>query len=150
MASVDSKANITRFVRTENGGLEMGGILCSLQMLEDGIISDINIRDNSFSGFTALIYQTLCTNGRRGLESMESLLAHKPPALPNLQDRKGWTALHWAADCNDPAKLRLLLDYGADKTIRDHDGYRAVDDAMSKNLTECIEVLKNYTPKPRG
>ena len=51
------------------------------------------------------------------VESMESLLAHKPPALVNLQDSNGRTALHLAVySGDDPAKVRLLLDHGADKT----------------------------------
>ena len=139
MSSVDSKDNIRRFVQNK------ADIRISLMMLEEGTISDINIRHFFWANRTALMYQTLCGT----VESMESLLAHKPPALPNLQDRKGWTALHWAADCNDPAKLRLLLDYGADKTIRDNFGLTALYIARSKNQ-ECIEVLESYTPKPRG
>ncbi len=116
MSSVDSKENITAFVRFE------GDIRLALKMLEEGTISDINIRDSSWSDGTALMYQALY--GR--VESMESLLAHKPPALPNLKDRTGYTALHWAVTNDDPAKVRLLLDYGADKTIRSNNGTNSI------------------------
>ena len=141
MSSKDSQENIERFVQFTDG------ILKTLQMLEEGIISDINIRDSSCNDMTALMYQA--RNGT--VEAMESLLAHKPPALINLKDRYGWTALHWAVSSRyDPAKVRLLLDYGADKTIRNNDGETALDVARKNNRTECIKVLGSYTPKPRG
>ena len=141
MSSTDSKENIQRFVRNK------GDIRISLKMLEEGIISDINIRDSSWYDGTALMYQA--EHGT--VESMESLLAHKPHALPNLQDSDGRTALHCAVySGDDPAKVRLLLDYGADKTIRDNNGRTALDYAKTSNRTECIKLLENYTPQLRG
>ena len=141
MSSTDSKENIKRFVRN------YGDIRISLMMLEEGIISNINIRDSSWGDGTALMYQAY----HGTVESMESLLAHKPPARPNLQSRDGITALHRAVYSGDnPAKVRLLLDYGADKTIRNSWGQTALDCAREYNHTECINVLKSYTPKPRG
>ena len=47
----DSKENILKFVRFKDG------ILNTLKMLEEGIISDINIRDSSWFDWTALMYQ---------------------------------------------------------------------------------------------
>ena len=140
MSSKDSQENIQRFVRFTDD------ILKTLQMLEEGTISDINIRDSSWGDYTALMYQA----GYGTVESMESLLAHKPAALIILKDRNGWTALHWAADSYDPAKVRLLLDYGADKTIRNNAGSTALEYARSYDRTECIKVLTSYTPKLRG
>ena len=116
-------------------------------MLEEGTISDINIRDSSYNDGTALMYQAY----HGTVESMESLLAHKPPALPNLQDRRGWTALHYAVDSRyDPAKVRLLLDNGADKTIKTNAGNTALDMARGRGCPECIKVLESYIPKLRG
>ena len=143
MSYVDSEDSIKRFVQNN------ADIHISLLMLEEGTISDINIRDSSYNDRTALMYQA-----RYGtVESMESLLAYKPPALPNLQDRGGWMALHLAVSLGDnPAKVRLLLDYGADKTIvvRNRLGETALDWARRYNRTECIKVLESYTPKLRG
>ena len=86
MSSVDSKENIRRFVQFK------GGILSTLKMLEEGIISDINIRYSGHYDCTALMYQAYYGT----VESMESLLTHKPPALVNLQSSNGYTALHLA------------------------------------------------------
>ncbi len=138
--SVDSKENIERFIRFK------GGILSTLKMLEEGTISDINIRDSSSSDCTALMYQAYYGT----VESMESLLAHKPPALVNLKDRNGFTALYWAVYSEDPAKVRLLLDHGADKTIRNNAGDTALEYARTFIYTECIKVLESYTPMLRG
>jgi ankyrin repeat protein len=142
MSSVDSNDNIARFVRFK------GDIRITLKMLEEGTISDINIRCSSWCDGTALMYQA-----RWGtVESMESLLAHKPPALPNLKNSSyGSTALHLAIRySDDPAKVRLLLDYGADKTIRNDVGQTALEYAREWDRTECIKVLKSYIPKLRG
>ena len=79
-------------------------------------------------------------------------MASKPPALVNLQDSYGNTALHHAVDSKDPAKLRFLLDNGADKNIRDNSRETALDEARNyyNYPKECIEVLESYTPKLRG
>ena len=139
--SVDGKEKIERFVRFK------GGIHSTMKMLEEGTISDVNIRDSSFNDGTALMYQALYGT----VESMESLLAHKPPALPNLQDRRGWTALHYAVDSRyDPAKVRLLLDHGADKSIKTNAGNTAFGLARGREYTECIEVLESYIPNLGG
>ena len=136
----DSKENIRTFVQNK-GGIRM------LKMLEEGTISDINIRDSSWDDGTALMYQA--ADGT--VESMESLLAHKPPALVNLQDEDGRTALHRAVYSGDnPAKVRLLLDHGADQAKRDYYSRTALDIARNNNYTECIKVLESYIPKPRG
>ena len=78
----DSKENIERFVQNKDG------ILNTLKMLEEGIISDINIRDSSCHDWTALMYQAI-SGTVESIMSMESLLAHKPPALVNLKDSNG-------------------------------------------------------------
>ena len=82
-------------------------------------------------------------------EGMVFLLAHKSPALPNLQDRFGSTALHYAVMRGDnPAKVRLLLDHGADKTIRNRDGETALDWARKYNRTEGMyQSARELRPK---
>ena len=135
--SINSKENIFRFIQNK------GDIRLMDRMLNDQTITDINIMNNNES---ALMYQVQFGT----VESMEFLLAHKPPALPNLQNIYGDTALHYVLIyTNDLAKLRLLLDYGADKTIRNRDGESALEYAKENNLVECIELLETYTPKSR-
>ena len=136
--SIDSEENIHRFVNT-------GDIPLMAEMLEKSMVSSVDVRD--CGNWTALMYQA-----RYGtVEGMEFLMASKPPALVNLQDSYGGTALHYAAYSKDPAKLRFLLDNGADKNIRNNFGETALDKARRRHYhKECIEVLESYTPKLRG
>ena len=136
---IDSAENIRRFVQNK------GDIPLMAEMLEKRMISSVNVRDSNWDDCTALMYQA----GRGTIEGMEFLMACKPPALVNLKDGYGYTALHHAVYIKDPAKLRFLLDNGADKTIND-DRYTALENARRYNYTECIEVLESYTPKLRG
>ena len=118
-------------------------------MLEKSMISSVNVRDSEWANMTALMHQTKYGT----IEGMEFLMASKPPALVNLQDRYGFTALHNFFGSKDPAaKLRFLLDNGADKTIRDKSGDTALEHARKYKdcPKECIEVLESYTPKLRG
>ena len=126
--------------------MNTGGIPLMAEMLEKRKVSSVNVRHiNIWGNCTALMFQA----GYGTIEGMEFLMASKPPALVNLQDSIGWTALHWAV--NSTAKLRFLLDNGADKTIRTNDGATALEHARRYNCPkECIEVLKSYTPKLRG
>ncbi len=135
--SIDSIENIDRFVKNT------GDIPLMTEMLEKGKVSSVNVRCR---GITALMYQAQCGT----IEGMEFLMASKPPAHVNLQDSNGWTALHLAVFST--AKLRFLLDNGADKNIRNKGGETALEYARkySNIPKECIEVLESYTPKLRG
>lgn len=46
-----------------------------------------------------------------------------------------------ASSVYDPALVKLLLDYGADPTIEDENGYTAYDYAVMNDFTEVIEIL---------
>ena len=134
--------NIIKFVKNQND------IPLMTKMLTDGTIPDINIRYSNHNyihdNYTALEYQTL----KGTLESMKFLLTHKPPADPNLRNNDGDTALHLAVFIKDPDKVRLLLDFGADKTIKNMEGYTPL--GVAKYDTEdtvCFNLLKTYTPQ---
>ena len=140
--SIDSYENIRRFV------VNRGDIPLMAEMLEKSKVSSVNVRHiSNWGNGTALMYQANCGT----VEGMEFLMASKPPALVNLQDSGGYTALHYAVWNKNRAKLRFLLDNGADKSIRNNVGLTALDYAIKINCPkECIEVLESYTPKLRG
>ena len=77
--------NIHRFVG--------GDIPLMAEMLEKSLVSSVNVRCSNWGNGTALMYQAQYGT----IEGMEFLMASKPPALVNLQDSNGWTALHYAA-----------------------------------------------------
>ena len=144
----DRKENIQKFVQNE------GDHQLFKKMLDDGTISDINVLfDNGISTNTALMYQV--SHGT--IEGMKFLLSYDSPANPNIQDKNGWTALHKAvwngeidklAKAKQLAKVRLLMKYGADKTIKTHNGKTVLDIAKgSSSCNDCIKVIKSYKKK---
>ena len=144
----DSKENIQKFVQNK------GNIPLMKKMLDDGTISDINVLfDNGLSTNTSLMYQVLFGT----IEGMKFLLSHDSPANPNIQDKNGWTALHklvWNGEIDKSdkaiqlAKLRLLMKYGADKTIKTNNGKTVLDIAKGlSSCNDCIKVIKTYKRK---
>ena len=66
------------------------------------------------------------------------LLLRKGSRAVNVQNSAGETPLHRAVYTNDPATVRLLLDAGADATVRSRAGHSA---AMLATILGCLEVL---------
>jgi ankyrin repeat protein len=135
---INSKENIQKFVQSE------GNVSLMKKMLDDGTITDINIIfDNGLSTNTALMFETIYGT----IEGMRFLLTKN--ADPNIQDKNGFTALHKIVNLGEIdkqtkakqlAKLRLLLEYGADKNIKNHKG-------NSKNKKTLRKKVKYYTKK---
>ena len=127
-----SKENIQKFVQSE------GNVSLMKKMLDDGTITDINIAfDNGLSTNTALMFETIYGT----LEGMKFLLTKK--ADPNIQDKNGFTALHKIVNLGEIdnktkakqlAKLRLLLEYGADKNIIIFEVYVSNENSPATNL----------------
>jgi hypothetical protein len=130
------------------------------QMIQEGKITDINVTTSIegyhsvTDGMTALIYQS--GNGKIGammwiLEQMK--IQGKLDEGINIQDSNGYTALLMAVYFGDPDKVKLLLDYGADRTIEDPLG--AAQDQLIKNKDYqdiktkyelVINLLNTYFP----
>ena len=58
-----------------------------------------------------------------------------------LKDNKGRTALYHAARKNRPLVVKLLLENGADKSIKDNNGVTALNLAKKLNYKEVQEKL---------
>ncbi|KAI9512826.1 ankyrin [Russula earlei] len=58
------------------------------------------------------------------------------------RDEYGYTALHLAADRGNIAIVELLLKHGADKTLKDTDGYTAADLANFAQRADIIALLE--------
>ena len=117
----------------------------SCMLFVDRTITDINIRDSTYHGRTALHYQSCY--GTAG--SVAWLLRQDPPA--NTEMRAGplqWTALFLAACSEEDSegKVRLLLDHGADRDVKDKFGDTALDEARRLNKHTMIDILLNYKP----
>ena len=113
-------------------------------LLVDKTITDINIKDSK--GDTALYYQArLGTTG-----NMAWLLRQDPPAYIDVRSPGQSTPLIAAAysDTDPEGKVRLLIEYGADRDLVNKYGNNALSHARSynKNPAAVIDLLENYRP----
>ena len=112
-------------------------------LLVDKCITDINIKDSD--GKTALYYQA--RYGTTGI--MEWLLMQDPPAYIDVRNPLQRTPLMDAASSRtDPeGKVRLLIEYGADRDLESGYGKTALQYARSNNKPAVvIDLLENYRP----
>jgi len=58
------------------------------------------------------------------------------------RDEYGYTPLHLAADRGNVATIELLLKHGADKTLKDTDGYSATDLATIAQRPDIVALLE--------
>ena len=79
---------------------------------------------------------------RWGMSLMHFVLNYD--ADVNVADSAGWTPLHNAAAYKNPDMVKLLLDYGANRRLRDLKGRTPKDLTTDK---ECINLLENYPPE---
>lgn len=119
------------------------------------------VADGDYEGLSALLEQQPEIVDR--VFDMESTLLqwvchHKQVSLLNLVlrykpdvnkvGRHGWTPLHWAiddGDANSVLLVNMLLDAGADPTMRDAVGRTPADMAkiyLTKGLKEVLALLK--------
>jgi len=89
----------------------------------------------------------LMAAARRGrLEAVRVLLRRK--ANVNLKSQSGETALiHCVGSAQAPAIARLLLEHGADISVRDLNGYTAADLAAIIGQTELVTLLRGARAK---
>ena len=112
-------------------------------LLVDKTITDINIKDSD--GRTALYYQALW--GFTG--NMAWLLRQDPPAYIDVRSSSQGTPLTEAAwsDTDSEGKVRLLIEYGANRDLVDESGRTALSIARTyKNRAAVIDLLENYRP----
>ncbi|KAI8898919.1 ankyrin repeat-containing domain protein [Globomyces pollinis-pini] len=70
------------------------------------------------------------------------------PTDINVQNAEGSTPLHWAALNGHLETVKLLLDFGANATIRNQVGISPATLAEQNNHLECVKVLlESYDPE---
>jgi ankyrin repeat protein len=70
--------------------------------------------------------------------------ARKKAQVLNIQDKKGLTALHWAAADDQEGAMRLLLDAGAAVDIFDAEGMTPLSLAVENKFLGPVELLIEY------
>ena len=120
-------------------------------MVADGTIKDINEPYNE-DGRTALMWQCYKRKNKGYLERVRFLLGCHPPAKINIKDRAGMTCLHLAVYIgygggvggDDPDLVRLLVENGADSSIKDNYGKTALDLAKSNKFNNSVDVICDW------
>ena len=112
----------------------------------DRSITDIDVKDSTYNDCTALHYQS----GYGTTGSVAWLLMQDPPAGVNERDSHQSTPLMWAVMLGSEDSegiVRLLLDHGADRDLKDKYGRTALDYARRNNKPAAvIDMLENYRP----
>ena len=111
----------------------------------DRSITNINIKDSTNGYCTALHHQSL--RGTTG--SVAWLLMQDPPAGVNERNSYQFTPLMKAvcSDEDSEGKVRLLLDHGADRDLKNFRGRTALYIARLNNKPAAvIDMLENYRP----
>ena len=139
--STTSKAQILNFSRSEN--------LSYMQaMVADGTIKDIDEPYGEY-GRTALMYQCYLRKNKGSLERVRFLLGCHPPAKINIKNSDGRTCLHMAihngrGGGDDPDLVRLLVENGADSSIKDKYGKTALDKAKTNKFNNSVDVICDW------
>ena len=138
---MSSKARLVKFAYSQD--------LSYMQaMVADGTIKDINEPYNEY-GRTALMYQCNHRNNKGYLERVRFLLGCHPPAKINIQTSNGRTCLHRAVyndyrGGDDPDLVRLLVENGADRSIKNNNGRTALDLAKRNKFNNSVDVICDW------
>eukprot|EP00438_Fugacium_kawagutii_P011955 Skav219326 [mRNA] locus=scaffold1957:374901:375113:- [translate_table: standard] len=62
----------------------------------------------------------------------------------DLGNRDGDTALHYAAAWGRTDVARMLMEAGASLSVRNHQGHRPIDDAVSFGHADLSQVMAGY------
>ncbi len=122
-------------------------------LLLDGSISNADIsNENGYSGLH-LIPDIGSDNEDVDTDMLLwYLLTCDPPADVNGRNRWGFTPMRCAAYCNNTSAVKVLIDFGGDRTIKSNSniGYGSnmtpLDIAKGRNNQETIQLLTECFP----
>ena len=117
-------------------------------MVADGTIKYVNEPYDEYGG-TALMNQCFYRKNKGSYERVRFLLLGcHPPAKPNIKNRAGDTCLHKAIDNggggDDPDLVRLLVENGADSSIKNNNGRTALYYAKRNKFNKSINVICDW------
>ena len=143
---VDSKENIKKFIYAREATTYDN-------LLLDGSISNANIRDEYGSSGLALIPYIGSDNKDIDTDILlYYLLTCDPPADVNVGESEGYTPMWEAAYCNNTSAVKVLIDFGGDRTIKtignigSYSNMTPLDVAKTRNNRETFKLLMDYFP----
>jgi ankyrin repeat protein len=118
----------------------MKKLLCMLTLLSSTVI------------FSMLPPKTMpCTEGKTPLMLAvlkisyldDTFLKEQEPTI-NYQDAHGRTALHYAAANSDKVAIAILVQHGADRTLKDREGKTAEEISIERNMLRARNDDRSY------
>ena len=142
---VDSKENISKFTWAREATTYDN-------LLLDGRISNADIRDDD--GWSGLHVIPYIGRDYRWIDTdilISYLLTCDPPADVNGRTYGGLTPMWKAAYYTNTSAVKVLIDFGGDRTIKSHSNYydpnmTPLDVAKKKNNQEIVELLTECFP----
>ncbi len=122
-------------------------------LLLDGSISNANVR--FFCGSSGLHYIPMIGRSKKDVDTdilLYYLLTCVPPADVNGRDSWGFTPMRLAAIYNNTSAVKVLIDFGGDRTIKSNSNAglnsnkTPLDIAKEKNHQEIIKLLTECFP----
>lgn len=111
---------------------------------------------SSYRGYNDIVRQLLTAGANPNLQDcLNVAVRHSPTdtatrllleagAVVDLPDRWGMTSLHSAAIRGRTARVKLLLEYGADRKIKDNSGKTAESYALEQDYPAIVKLLNPY------
>ncbi len=143
---VDSKGNIIEFIWAKEATTYDG-------LLLDGSISNADVRNgDGNSGLHEIPYIGRYVNKDIDTDILiYYLLTCDPPADVNGRNSNGSTPMWWAAFYDNTSAVKVLIDFGGDRTIKSnsyayHSNTTPLDIAKSENNQGPIKLLTECFP----
>ena len=144
---VDSEENIRKFIRAKEATTYDN-------LLLDGSISNADVRNNN--GWSGLHMIPWIGRYNKDVDTdilISYLLTCDPPADVNgITISSGYTPMPWAAIYNNTSSVKVLIDFGGDRTIKTNSNIVSnpnmtpLDIAKSENNQETIQLLTECFP----
>ena len=146
---VDSRENIIKFIHAKEATTYDN-------LLLDGSISNADVRDDKYSGWSGLHRIPVIGSGHEVYMDTDILISYlltcDPPADVNgITSSNGYTPMWRAAHYNNTSAVKVLIDFGGDRTIKTNSNatfdsnMTPLDRAKKENnqgpinlLTECF------------
>jgi ankyrin repeat protein len=120
-------------------GLMWAAIMCKDDMLKFLAEKGANLKHRDKEDQTALMY-VVSNKKCRDIERLIIEFSREKESI-DMVNKQGYTALHIAVLENNTEAIKLLLKYGANWQIRDHNGKNALDIAKENGNKESISIL---------
>ena len=136
---VDSLENISKFIWAEEATTYDN-------LLLDGSISNADVRD--VNGLSGLHLIPVIGSGNEDVDTdilIYYLLTCDPPADVNGRDSWGDTPMRWAACYNNTSAVKVLIDFGGDRTIKTNSNIGSSSNTTPLDVTYDQDIIKLLT-----